>query len=161
MKVLVFLLIILISFWIGCEDEKLENSDSLRQFAEAYQIEPEENISGFLFLPLSGCEIYIDPLLSYMKTYWQCERTDENSRMVLSADWPKQLGIMTNYTKETIPDCIIFDSVNVAYFSGLVFNSPVGYEKGESNEYKKIDPGTDEWSRFLEKHFNFRIVTME
>ena len=161
MRVLIFILIYMSSIWTSCENQNTENREPLKRFAENYKIEPVENVSSYLFLPLSGCEIYIDPLLNYIKSYWQCIEVDENARLVLSADWPKQLGIMTNYTKESIPDCIIFDSVNVAYFNGLVFNAPVGYEKNEENEFKKIDPGSDEWSHFLEAHFNIRIVNVE
>lgn len=161
MRVFIIFLIFISSLWTSCENQSTENRESLKRFAENYQIEPVENVSSYLFLPLSGCEIYIDPLLNYMKNYWQCTEIDENARMVLSADWPKQLRIMTNYTKESIPDCIIYDSVNVAYFNGLVFNAPVGYEKNEENEVKKIDPGSKEWSRFLKDYFKISIVEVD
>lgn|SRR5690606_1100030 len=148
----------LIGILTGCEQHSSVDSKSLDRFIHEYQINPLDSVSRFLIIPLSGCDNYIDPLLNHIKSSWQCDIVDESSHLVLSADWPKQLKIMTNFTAETIPQCIVFDSVNVAYFNGLVFNAPVGYEISKVDGGRMIEHTSKEWSKFLENHFKIRMV---
>ena len=127
-------------------------------FLDQMAIDTSET-NDILILPLSGCGEQLDPIMANLKLKrWKCP-TQSDSKIILSADFPKQLGMETTFEKGSLPPCIVFDSVNVAFSNKLVFNAPTLFLRN-GNGHDLISFESEDWISILKDKFGISLARM-